>query len=209
MNSDGEVLTRFRPTSVEVVQAAQARASLANDLHARLKKAADDAAAKAGLAILDALTSRRPPTLEQVDALAQTEGLDPRVAKLYQEGREAFVQKLNSGRVRSAMTRAFSKVRKGQNREEAFKQRDAELLELYREGVAFPATNRMAANYYSAVVGGALDAGDTATAKAAFAIAESALARTISSLKDGSRRKTQLEQQLAALKQRLEDAKWH
>jgi hypothetical protein len=203
MDSAGQVLTTLRPTSPEVVQSALERAEIAISLRAKLEENPQDAAAEAGLKILAALTARKPPPLAEVDGFAKTEGLDERVAALYREGRDAFVDKLNNHRVRAALTQAFRAMRTGVGREEAFAKRDTDLLAMYREGLEFPATHRIATGYYGSVIAGALAVGDVETAKKLLPTFEEATAAVIAKLGPNSRRTPALEKQVANLKARV------
>ena len=210
MDASGTVLTRLRPTSEKAINEALKRANISLRLRTQLTEKPDHPSAKAGLELLDALTTRKPPTLAEADRLAATEGLDPELKAIYKKGRAAFRDKLNYIRVGRALIGASQAMRSGTPRDEAYRQRDATLLKLYREGVRLPGSSRRQLDFIQAVISGAVEAKDLDLASKLLPGCEKAYEARVNQLNKSKwaspRRLKGMSDRMEALRQKLKQA---
>lgn len=85
MNADGEVIWEVRPTSREVLRTGLADARMLQDLKDRLAEKPEDAALAASVEVFAAMgcQQRETKSVEALEKLAATEGLDAKVAERF------------------------------------------------------------------------------------------------------------------------------
>jgi len=174
MDSSGEVLTSFRPTSEKAVKEAFGTAKLVDSIKKQMAANPEDRAAAAGLKLLEALTARTPPPIKKLDALAATPGLDARVAAKFKKGRQALVEKGNMAQINKAFRAASIAMRDGGDRQEILAKRNAEIYRLYKKGIFLKTVNFRMFGYFAALTMGAAKAGDDEAARKSLANLEKA-----------------------------------